>query len=111
MKKAQEIKQFLESIYYESFEVQPDSSTIIFLHDSLGCTQLWRDFPRQMASYTGFNTLSYDRQGYGKSCPFTYSQRDDSYLSEEADILITLMDYWNIEKAILFGHSDGGSIA
>ena len=29
----------------------------------------------------------------------------------EADLLHGLLDFWNIDDAILFGHSDGGSIA
>ncbi|UKJ09310.1 alpha/beta fold hydrolase [Solitalea lacus] len=32
-------------------------------------------------------------------------------MEQEADILNELLDYWNIDKIILFGHSDGGSIA
>ena len=57
------------------------------------------------------NVLVYDRQGYGKSCPFSYKNRDIRYLEQEADILNDLLKHWNIDKAILFGHSDGGSIA
>lgn len=32
-------------------------------------------------------------------------------MEQEADILNELLDYWNIDNAILFGHSDGGSIS
>lgn len=85
--------------------------TIIFLHDSLGCIELWRDFPQKLGELTQCNVLIYDRQGYGKSCPFSYSKRDNLYLEQEADILNKLLNHWNIDKAILFGHSDGGSIA
>lgn len=85
--------------------------TIILLHDSLGCIELWRDFPKQLAERTHCNVLAYDRQGYGKSCGFEYAERNNDYLEREADILHALLDHWQIEKAILFGHSDGGSIA
>jgi len=88
-----------------------DRPTIIFLHDSLGCIKLWRDFPEKIGKLTKCNILVYDRQGYGQSCPFTYSKRDNYYMEKEADLLSELLDYWNIDKAILFGHSDGGSIA
>lgn len=85
--------------------------TIVFLHDSLGCIELWRGFPQQLGELTQCNVLVYDRQGYGKSGAFSYQQRDNSYMEHEADILNALLAYCNIDQAILFGHSDGGSIA
>lgn len=85
--------------------------TIIFLHDSLGCIELWKDFPQKLSELTQCNVLVYDRQGYGKSCPFLYEKRDNHYLELEADMLSGLLDFWRIDKAILFGHSDGGSVA
>lgn len=85
--------------------------TIILLHDSLGCIELWKDFPQKLSELTQCNVLAYDRQGYGKSCPFLYEKRDNHYLELEADMLSELLDFWQIDKAILFGHSDGGSIA
>lgn len=90
---------------------QPNKPTIIFLHDSLGCIELWRDFPEKMANATGYNVLVYDRQGYGKSCPFIYEKRDKNYLHLEAEFLNDLMSYWDLKEAILFGHSDGGTIS
>lgn len=85
--------------------------TIIFLHDSLGCIELWKGFPQQLSELTQCDVLIYDRQGYGKSCPFIYEKRNNGYLELEADILNELLDFWQINKAILFGHSDGGSVA
>ena len=92
-------------------EIYPGRPTIIFLHDSLGCIQLWRDFPKKLGELTNCNVLVYDRQGYGKSSPFTTSERNNDYLEIEADILIEILDAFKIADAILFGHSDGGSIA
>lgn len=89
----------------------PNQPTIVFLHDSLGCIELWRDFPEKLSELIQCNILVYDRQGYGKSCPFSCSKRDNDYLEKEGDILNNLLAYWKIDKAILFGHSDGGSIA
>ncbi|MEQ8686982.1 MAG: alpha/beta hydrolase [Imperialibacter sp.] len=85
--------------------------TIIFLHDSLGCIDLWRDFPERLGDQTHANILVFDRQGYGRSCPFSYSKRDNSYMEQEADLLIELIDHFELHEVILFGHSDGGSIA
>lgn len=101
----------LQEIAIRRIAHYPERPTIIFLHESLGCIELWRDFPDKLGAITNCNVLVYDRQGYGKSCPFIYDQRDNSYMELEADILNRLLAFWNIDQAILFGHSDGGSIA
>ena len=88
-----------------------DAPVLVFLHDSLGCTKLWREFPVRLATQTGLNALVYDRRGYGNSSPFGPAQRTKRYLEEEADLLPTLLKAAGIQKSILFGHSDGGSIA
>ncbi|TDD99423.1 alpha/beta fold hydrolase [Flavobacterium cellulosilyticum] len=100
-----------DEIAIERFDNYPDRPTLVFLHDSLGCTALWRDFPQKLGNLTKCNVLVYDRQGYGKSCSFSYSKRGNYYMEQEADVLNVLLDHWKIDKAILFGHSDGGSIA
>ncbi|MFC0780658.1 alpha/beta fold hydrolase [Flavobacterium sp. HJSW_4] len=94
--------------YYNDFENRP---TIVFLHDSLGCVELWRDFPKRIAELTQCNVLIYDRLGYGKSDPMPTYVRPVNYLELEADVLNTILEKLKIENAILFGHSDGGSIA
>ncbi|MNK56774.1 2-hydroxy-6-oxononadienedioate/2-hydroxy-6-oxononatrienedioate hydrolase [compost metagenome] len=94
--------------YYNDFENRP---TIVFLHDSLGCVELWRDFPKRIAAVSKCNVLIYDRLGYGKSDPMPTSVRPVNYLELEATVLNTILEKLKIENAILFGHSDGGSIA
>lgn len=89
----------------------PNRPTIIFLHDSFGCIELWKDFPQKLGELTQCNVLVYDRQGYGKSSPMQTIERDKFYQERETDILNDLFNKWNINKAILFGHSDGGTIA
>ena len=84
---------------------------LVFLHDSLGCITLWRDFPARLALATGHHGLVYDRRGYGQSAPFAAAARTPAYLEAEAPVLAQLLDACQIAQAILFGHSDGGSIA
>jgi len=91
--------------------LDPLLSTVIFLHDSLGCIALWRNFPEQIKHALNCNVLSYDRQGYGQSDPFSELKRDKEYLHKEADFLAKLIVHLGLKKVILFGHSDGGSIA
>ncbi len=85
--------------------------TIVFLHDSLGCVQLWRDFPKRLAEATKCNVLAYDRLGYGKSEPMPTHERPTNYMELEAEILNDLLTTLEIDNAILFGHSDGGTIS
>lgn len=93
-------------------ELPPVSDVpIIFLHDSLGCITVWKDFPLRLAEKAKRSAVVYDRQGYGQSGPFSKPGRDNYYMEAEADFLVRFMNRLNIEKAILFGHSDGGSIA
>ena len=73
--------------------------------------KLWRCFPEKLGKLAKCNILVYDRQVYGESCSFSYSKRNNYYIEQEADLLNEMLDFWNIDKAILFGHSDGDSIA
>ncbi|MCG6151687.1 alpha/beta fold hydrolase [Leptospira bandrabouensis] len=111
------LKEFDLDINGSSVRVATDDNPIqnrpyiVFLHDSLGCISLWKDLPIQLGEMTNCNLLVYDRIGYGKSDPFASKTRNNSYLEDEADYLIKILQKLNIKKVILFGHSDGGSIA
>jgi pimeloyl-ACP methyl ester carboxylesterase len=72
---------------------------------------MWHDFPARLAEDTGLAVLSYDRAGYGRS-PGPPHPREKDYLHREAeDCLPHLLERLGIQRAILVGHSDGGSIA
>ena len=89
----------------------PGRPTLVFLHDSLGCIELWRQFPQKLGELTACNVLVYDRLGYGRSGPFSSPERNNDYLETEAGRLSEILEKCSIDKAVLFGHSDGGSIA
>jgi pimeloyl-ACP methyl ester carboxylesterase len=104
------------SLYVRRLAVSPQSSpsaapVLVFLHDSLGCVDTWRDFPERLARRVGLDAVHYDRQGYGRSSAFGPAPRTPAYLEEQATILFTMLDALGIETVVLFGHSDGGSIA
>ena len=40
---------------------------IVLLHDSLGCVDLWRDFPARLAQAAQRDVIAYDRLGFGRS--------------------------------------------
>jgi pimeloyl-ACP methyl ester carboxylesterase len=100
-----------KKLYTEFYKNKENCLTLVFLHDSLGCVQLWRDFPEKLAKATKCNVLVYDRLGYGRSEPMATDERPRNYLEMEADVLNALLSTLKINEAILFGHSDGGSIA
>jgi pimeloyl-ACP methyl ester carboxylesterase len=96
----------------EYVERDPAFITLIFLHDSLGCIRTWRDFPETLAQQLKCNFLIYDRIGYGESSsdPEALHRRKD-YLRKEAELLNDMIMYRSILKPVLFGHSDGATIA
>jgi len=100
-----------QKLYITYNNIVEEKPVIIFLHDSLGCAQLWRDLPTKLFEITDCNILMYDRLGYGKSGPMPTHERPVNYMELEADLLNELLTELNINNAILFGHSDGGTIA
>lgn len=88
-----------------------DAPSIVFLHEGLGCVGMWRDFPDRMASATGCGALVYSRKGYGASDPVRGS-RPVRYMHDEAlGVLPVILEHFRLEEVVLFGHSDGASIA
>ncbi|WP_288375254.1 alpha/beta hydrolase [uncultured Chryseobacterium sp.] len=100
-----------KNLYTEHDNLFEDRPTIVFLHDSLGSVQLWRDFPARLSETAQCNILAYDRLGYGKSFPMLTHERPVHYMELEADLLNDLLTEMDLDKVILFGHSDGGTIA
>ena len=93
-----------------------DRPTLVFLHEGLGSVALWRDWPQQLCQALRLAGLVYSRQGYGHS-----STRPDvrgsgrlqaDYMHREAlQVLPDLLRTLGIERPIVLGHSDGGTIA
>lgn len=99
-------------IEYALLEAQsPNAPTLVMLHEGLGSVSMWRDFPRKLANHLQCRVLVYSRHGYGRSTPLL-AHRAVSYMHDEAWLILPeLLERLRIEHPILFGHSDGGSIA
>jgi len=92
-------------------DAQGREKPIVFLHEALGCVEMWKSFPERLCERTGLPGLIYDRQGHGGSDPLRATRRK-GYLEREArDVLPALLRALGIEHPVLFGHSDGGTIA
>jgi pimeloyl-ACP methyl ester carboxylesterase len=88
-----------------------DRTTLVFLHEGLGCIEMWRDFPQRLCDATGCRGMVYDRTGYGRSSPWP-ADPGLRYMEIEADdVLPRLLAALAIEDCVLVGHSDGGTIA
>jgi pimeloyl-ACP methyl ester carboxylesterase len=89
---------------------------IVFLHEGLGSVAMWRDWPARVCAATGRDGLVYSRRGYGDSDSVPdvrgAGRLGPDYLHREAwTVLPELLHAAGIERPVLVGHSDGGSIA
>lgn len=102
-------------IYYKIINeslINNDVPLIIFLHEGLGSCEQWKDFPDIICGNLKLPGLVYDRYGYGKS-DMIKGVRNFNYLQEEGlEMLPEMIINLKIKnRLILFGHSDGGSVA
>jgi pimeloyl-ACP methyl ester carboxylesterase len=90
---------------------------VVFLHEGLGSIALWRDFPQKLCDALGLRGLVFSRAGYGQSTPREAHVRwPADFMHQQAiDFLPAYLASLGIDTAanppILFGHSDGASIA
>jgi pimeloyl-ACP methyl ester carboxylesterase len=89
----------------------PAPRAIVLLHEGLGSVGLWRDFPRKLADATGLPVFAYSRPNYGHSSASAPLPRPLRYMHDEAVLLEEVLRGAGISDAVLFGHSDGASIA
>jgi pimeloyl-ACP methyl ester carboxylesterase len=88
-----------------------ERTTLVFLHEGLGCIEMWHDFPQLLCDAAQCNGLVYDRTGYGRSSAWPVDP-GVKYMEIEADVVLPkLLDAAGIEDCVLVGHSDGGTIA
>ena len=84
---------------------------VVMLHEGLGSLALWKDFPRRLAAATARRVLTYSRYGYGRSDPIAGPRGVDFMHVEALEALPQLLDALGVREPVLFGHSDGASIA
>jgi len=100
---------------------------LVFLHEGLGSVALWRDWPARLCQQLGCAGWVYSRRGYGQSAPVLDvrgpsqwvgepRQRQGrllpDYMHHEAlEVLPALLEALGVQRPVLLGHSDGGTIA
>jgi pimeloyl-ACP methyl ester carboxylesterase len=97
---------------YRMIGPRPNAApTIVMLHEGLGSVGLWDTFPDKVAAATGAGVFVYSREGYGRSIPAKLP-RPLSFMDEEAlNVLPRVLAAIGFQRGVLFGHSDGASIA
>lgn len=86
----------------------PGCPTVILLHHGLGSVRAWKRQTPALAA-AGWQTLAYDRWGYGGSDP--RSALDLPTFAADQRDLAAVMDAFALPAAALIGHSDGGTLA
>jgi len=84
---------------------------IVLLHEGLGCIAMWRDFPERLSEATGCRVLVYSRLGHGRSSPTGTPRTPEYHLEESRRWLPALLEGLGLERPLLYGHSDGATIA
>ena len=98
----------LETVRHDG---DPALPAIVMLHEGLGSISLWRDLPQRLCERTRCTVVAYSRYGYGRS-DVLRETREPDYMHHEGEVVLpALLAQLEIERPVLFGHSDGASIA
>ena len=84
---------------------------IVLFHDSLGCVDLWRDFPGALSAATGREVIAYDRLGFGRSDARGDMPAVDFVADEARRWFPAVRERFALSRYIAFGHSVGGGMA
>lgn len=98
-------------LFVRTWEGAAGAAPILLLHDSLGCVELWRDFPAALAQAMGRRVIAYDRLGFGRSDP-RFGALEPAFIEEEARTVLPLLQRaLGFRRFVAFGHSVGGGMA
>ena len=104
----------------ESVWIHPERANrplVVFLHEGLGSVALWRDFPSHFCDALNVRGLVFSRKGYGQSTPRKPDEHwSADFMHQQAiGFLPAFFESLDIDTErdppILFGHSDGATIA
>ncbi len=94
--------------------------TLVFLHEGLGSVALWGakpgSWPEALCQALNLPGVVYSRRGYGQSAPIAdvrgAGQHGPDFMHIQAwEVLPALLIQLGIDRPILIGHSDGGTIS
>ena len=94
-------------LYYEIHGPEV-GQPVVLLHHGLGSVQAWRAQIPVLAE-AGYRVIAYDRWGYGRSEPRPHLTLP-GFEPDREDLAVVLQSL-ELERPVLIGHSDGGTIA
>lgn len=97
--------------YSDTGDPGDGSAPLLFLHEGLGSVGLWRGFPERIAAESGRRAVAYSRLGHGRSDRPRTPQTTTFLATEATTTVPALCAALGLERPILVGHSDGGTIA
>ena len=84
---------------------------LVLQHDSLGCIEIWRDFPERLATATGRRVIAYDRLGFGRSDARHGPMPRDFIADEGRTFLPAVLGQLGVDRFVALGHSVGGGMS
>ncbi len=103
----EDIKIYVEDLHSTDFQPEDNGKkTIIFIHGMGGSTYSWRENKMYIAQ-SGYRVIAIDLKGFGLSDKGFFS---DYSHKEQARLISLVMDKKGIERAVMVGHSMGGSV-
>ena len=89
----------------------PNRCPIVLFHDSLGCVDMWRQFPLALCHRLARPVIAYDRLGFGRSSA-RLGIPSVRFVSEEAESYFPqLKKRLGVGEFVALGHSVGGAMA
>jgi pimeloyl-ACP methyl ester carboxylesterase len=95
----------------ELLDLPGATPALVLLHEGLGSVGLWRTFPARLHEATGRRLIAFSRFGHGRSAPPPEPRTPAFFHAEALEVLPRLLGDLGLDRPILVGHSDGGSIA
>jgi pimeloyl-ACP methyl ester carboxylesterase len=98
-------------VEYDDVPGDPALAPLLLLHEGLGSVRLWRRFHHRLAAATGRRAVAFSRLGHGGS-DLPPAKRTPRYMHDEAaEVVPAVRAALGLDRVVLVGHSDGGSIA
>ena len=97
--------------YFNQPKFLKEDDTIVLLHEGLGSIEMWKDWPKKLASRSKKNLVLYSRIGMGKSSEEKIKKKSNFLEREALYYLPKVVEVYCKQRPILLGHSDGASIS